>query len=167
MSRRRRADSGTRAENAAEPAARRLGHRLQAAVPFRVRCRFRSPCGLADFTCANYLKPQTRELVQLLADDVTGRMIVALRAAPHTAPQLEEVAGSSQKTVARALELLQIHGVIESTPQTPKAAGGRPSRVWQLVAEDELAMFERACDAFKAGLLRRLIDDYDDDNNET
>ena len=168
MSRRRRADSGTPAENAAEPAARRLGHRLQAAVPFRVRCRFRSPCGLADFTCANYLKPQTRELVQLLADDVTGRMIVALRAAPHTAPQLEEVAGSSQKTVAARLgTAADPRGHRVNATNEPKAAGGRPSRVWQLVAEDELAMFERACDAFKAGLLRRLIDDYDDDNNET
>lgn len=120
--------------------------------------------GLADFTYANYLKPQTRELVQLLADDVTGRMIVALRVAPHTAPQLEELAGSSQKTVARSLELLHIHGLIESTPEATKAAGGRPSRVWQLVAQDELVTFERACDAFKAGLLRRLLEDYDDDN---
>jgi predicted ArsR family transcriptional regulator len=112
------------------------------------------------------LKPQTRELVQLLADDVTGRMIVALRTGPHTAPQLEQLAGSSQKTVARALELLQIHGLIESTPQEAKVTGGRPSRVWQLVAEDELATFERACDAFKAGLLRRLLEDYDDDSDE-
>lgn len=119
--------------------------------------------GLADFTYANYLKPQTRELVALLADDVTGRMIVALRGAPHTAPQLEEVTGSSQKTVARAVELLHIHGLIEPTPQESKATGGRPSRVWKLVVEDELATFEHACDAFKASLLRRLLEDYDDD----
>ena len=89
-------------------------------------------------------------------------MIVALRSAPQTPPQLENLAGSSQKTVARALKLLHIHGLIESTPREAKATGGRPSRVWQLVADEELATFERACDAFKAGLLRRLLEDYDD-----
>jgi predicted ArsR family transcriptional regulator len=113
------------------------------------------------------LKPQTRELVELLADDVTGRMIAVLRRGPQTAPQLEDLASSSQKTVARALELLSVHGLIEPTPQETKTTGGRPSRVWQLVVEDELATFERACDAFKASLLRRLLVDYGDDNNET
>lgn len=108
------------------------------------------------------MKPQTRQLVRLLADDVTGRLIEALRVQSQTTPQLEKLAGSSQKTVAQALELLLAHGVVEwAAPQlkTP----GRPSRVWRLAAVDELAVFERACDEFKASMLRRQLDEHENE----
>jgi predicted ArsR family transcriptional regulator len=106
------------------------------------------------------LKSQTRQLVQLLAEDVTGRMITALRTGPQTAPQLEKLAGSSQKTVAGVLELLQAHGIVDWAPQESTAAG-RPSRLWRLAADDELKNFEGACDDFKARLLRRELDQFD------
>jgi predicted ArsR family transcriptional regulator len=106
------------------------------------------------------MKLQTRQLVGLLADDVPQRLIDALRQQPRTAPQLERDTGASQKTVAHVLELLQAHGIVEwqsPEPGTP----GRPSRVWRLAADEELATFERACDDFKALMLRRQLDDYD------
>jgi predicted ArsR family transcriptional regulator len=115
---------------------------------------------LADFTYANSMKPQTRQLVRLLADDVPGRMINALRQQPRTAPQLEEVTGAAQKTVAHVLELLHAHGIVEchlAETGTP----GRPSRLWRLAADEELATFERGCDDFKALMLRRQLDGYD------
>jgi predicted ArsR family transcriptional regulator len=105
------------------------------------------------------MKAQTRQLVRLLADDVTERLIDALRQQPRTAPQLEEDTGASQKTVAHTLELLQAHGVVEWQPDEP-GKPGRPSRLWRLAADDELASFERACDEFKARMLRRQLDDY-------
>lgn len=96
----------------------------------------------------------------LLADDVTGRMIAALRARPQTAPQLEELAGSSQKKVAGVLDLLQAHGIVEWAPQGPKSKG-RPSREWRLAADEKLVAFERACDDFKASLLDSQRDEYE------
>jgi predicted ArsR family transcriptional regulator len=106
------------------------------------------------------MKPQTRQLVRLLADDVPGRLIDALRQQPRTAPQLEEDTGASQKTVAHILELLHVHGIVEWQP-AETGTPGRPSRIWRLDADDELATFERACDDFKALMLRRQLDDYD------
>jgi predicted ArsR family transcriptional regulator len=107
------------------------------------------------------MKPQTQQLVRLIADEVPGRLIVALRHQPQTAPQLEKATSASQKTVAHALELLQAHGIVEwqqDQPGTP----GRPSHIWRLVADKELAAFEQTCDAFKALLLRKQLDDYAD-----
>lgn len=105
------------------------------------------------------MKPQTQQLIRLIADEVPGRLIVALRDQPQTAPQLEKATGASQKTVAHALELLQAHGIVEwqqDQPGTP----GRPSHIWRLLADKELAAFEQTCDAFKALLLRKQLDDY-------
>jgi predicted ArsR family transcriptional regulator len=106
------------------------------------------------------MKPLTRQLVALLADDVTGRLITALRDQPRTAPQLEKETGASQKTVAHILELLLAHGVVDSE-QAASGTPGRPSRVWRLAAENELVAFDRACDEFKALLLRKQLDVYD------
>jgi predicted ArsR family transcriptional regulator len=99
----------------------------------------------------------------LLADDVTVRMIAALRAKPQTAPQLEELAGSSQKKVAGVLDLLQAHGIVEWAPQEPQGpkSTGRPSREWRLAADEKLVAFERACDDFKASLLDSQREEYE------
>jgi len=102
------------------------------------------------------MKPLTQQLVRLLADDVTGRMIDALRVAPQTAPELESLAGSSHKKVADTLEVLHAHGIIGWAPRESNISG-RPSRVWHLDAAADLDEFERACDDFKAGLLRRQL----------
>jgi predicted ArsR family transcriptional regulator len=106
------------------------------------------------------MKPQTQQLMRLIADEVPGRLIAALRDQTRTAPQLEKESGASQKTVAHILELLQAHGIVEWQQNEP-GAPGRPSRVWRLAADEDLVAFERSCDAFKALLLRKQLDDYD------
>lgn len=107
------------------------------------------------------MKPPTRQLVLLLADETAGRMIDALRAEPQTAPQLEALADSSQKKVADALNLLIAHGIIEGAPQNTTAKG-RPARRWRLAAPDDLAAFERACDDFKERMLRHQLAGYEE-----
>jgi predicted ArsR family transcriptional regulator len=106
------------------------------------------------------MKPQTQQLVRLIADEVPGRLIAALRDQPQTAPRLEKATGASQKTVAHTLELLQAHGIVE-WQQDEAGTPGRPSRIWRLLADKELAAFEQSCDAFKALMLRKQLDDYD------
>ena len=105
------------------------------------------------------MKPLTRELVRLMADDTTGRMLDALREQPLTAPQLAKAALTSQNTAATTLDLLLAHGIVNSQA---KGTGnpGRPSRVWRLAADDAVATFDRACDAFKYELLRSQLDEY-------
>ncbi len=115
-----------------------------------------------DFTDATYLKPPTRQLMLLLADETTGRIIAALRADPQTAPQLESLADSSQKKVADALNLLEAHGIIEGAPHNTTAKG-RPARRWRLATPDELAEFERTCDSFKERMLRHQLAGYGED----
>jgi len=117
---------------------------------------------LADFTYVNYMKPPTRQLVALLTEDATGRLLAVLRAQPSTAPQIEQATNASQKTVAHTLELLEAHGIAEWQPAKSGTAGGRPSRIWRLAADEELTAFERACDEFKALMLRKQLDAYDD-----
>ncbi len=111
------------------------------------------------------MKPQTQQLVALLVDDVTGRLISALRRSPSTAPQLEKKTGASQKTVAQALELLQAHGIVEPQ-QAQTGTPGRPSRIWRLAADEELAAFERTCDELKALMLRRQLNAYEKTTGE-
>lgn len=112
------------------------------------------------------MKDQTGQLVRLLADDVTARLITALRSQSRTAPQLQKDTGASQKTVAHLLELLEAHGVVGWQP-SESGTRGRPSRLWHLTADDELVAFERACDDFKARLLRRQLDDFEDDRGDS
>jgi predicted ArsR family transcriptional regulator len=107
------------------------------------------------------MNPQTRQLVALLADDLSGRLIGALRREPRSVPQLVRDTGASQKTLAHVLELLQAHGIAEHQQAEP-GAPGRPSRVWRLVADHELGAFERACDDFKARMLRHQLVSYND-----
>jgi hypothetical protein len=83
------------------------------------------------------------------------------RVAPVLTEQLEQHTGASQKTVAHTLELLHAHGIVESTPDEP-GTPGRPSRRWRLATEEELAEFERCCDAFESLLLRKQLEDYDE-----
>jgi len=105
------------------------------------------------------MNPQTQQLVALLVDDVTGRLITALRRSPSTAPQLEKETGASQRTIAQTLELLQAHGIVEPQ-QAQTGTPGRPSRIWRLAADEELAAFERTCDEFKALMQRKQLDDF-------
>lgn len=106
------------------------------------------------------MKPPTRQLVLLLADDTTGRIIGALRREPQTASQLEALADSSHKKVASLIELLQAHGIIEWAPRDTTAKG-RPAQRWRLAAPDDLAEFERACDGFKTRMLHHELAQYD------
>ena len=97
----------------------------------------------------------------LLADDVTGRLIAALRKRPCTAPQIERETGASQKTIAHALELLQAHGIV-NWQKAPARTPGRPSRIWLLANDKELAAFEWVCDEFKALMLREQLSAYNE-----
>jgi predicted ArsR family transcriptional regulator len=107
------------------------------------------------------MNPQTRPLIELLADELTGLVIATLRDRPSTAPAIKSATGSSQQTIARTLELLQAHGLVSSEPEGPRTTG-RPSRVWSLRAEDELLLFEQACDQLRAALLRIQLAEYDE-----
>jgi predicted ArsR family transcriptional regulator len=107
------------------------------------------------------MKPPTRQLVLLLADDTIARLTASLRDRPLTAPQLGKATGASEKTVAHALELLQAHGIVECQPAETAGTPGRPSRLWTLAATDELAAFDRACDNFKELILRRQLNQYE------
>ena len=98
----------------------------------------------------------------LLAEDATGRLLAILCEQPSTATRVEQKTGASQKTVAHTLERLEAHGIVEWQPAKSGVSGGRPSRIWCLAADEELTAFERACDEFKALMLRKQLDAYDD-----
>jgi predicted ArsR family transcriptional regulator len=103
---------------------------------------------------------QTRQLMRLLADEVTDRILQALREGSANAPALVRATGASPKTVAQTVELLAAHGVLE--PEQAKAgAAGRPSRLWHLSDDRRLAAFEVSCDEFKGALLREQLAGYD------
>jgi hypothetical protein len=48
--------------------------------------------------------------------------------------------------------------IVEWQPHEP-GTPGRPSHLWRLAADDELASLERVCDEFKARMLRRQLTD--------
>jgi predicted ArsR family transcriptional regulator len=111
---------------------------------------------IADFTYAKYMNYQTRQILRLLADDVTGRMIDALRESPATIPELVSATGASQKTVAQTVELLAALGLLD--PEPPAAPRtGRPARRWRLSNDRQLRGFERACEQLRAQLLKAQL----------
>lgn len=117
-----------------------------------------------NFTYLKYLKQLTRQLIRLLTEDVTVRLVAALRDKPQTRPQLEDATGAAQKTVAQCLDLLEAHGIVK-WQSAGRGSTGRPTPMWSLAATDELIAFERGCDEFKLALLRRQVDEYDADGS--
>jgi predicted ArsR family transcriptional regulator len=112
---------------------------------------------LNDFPYGKYMNHQTRQLVALLADDGTARILDALRQKSSAAPQLVRATGASERTIVQVLELLHAHGVVE-WEMASRGSRGRPSRVWRIAAASELVAFERACKELKRALLKRDLD---------
>jgi predicted ArsR family transcriptional regulator len=106
---------------------------------------------------------QTRQILRLLADDVTGRLIDALREGPATAPELVAATGASQKTIAQTLELLAALGLLEPE-QAEAGRAGRPAKRWRLSNDRQLRAFERSCETFRAKLLKAQLQKHEKDS---
>jgi predicted ArsR family transcriptional regulator len=99
------------------------------------------------------MEPQTRQLLRLLADDLTDRLVDRLAASPALETELQRSMGGSRQTIARRLEELRGWGIVASEDrQTP--GKGRPTRSWSL-ADREAALFCAAADEFLLRLLER------------
>jgi predicted ArsR family transcriptional regulator len=107
------------------------------------------------------MNQQMQQLVALLADDGPARILEALQREALAVPQLVRETGASERTVVYALELLLAHGVV-AWEAGRRGAPGRPSRVWRIAAEKELAAFDRACEELRGALLRLGLEEVEE-----
>lgn len=105
------------------------------------------------------MKEPTRQLIALLADDLTRELIAALRDGTRTTPELVAASGATHRTVAQALALLRAHGVVAPAEPRP-GRRGRPPDAWRLVEDKRLRSFEKACDDLKKALLGAQLDQF-------
>jgi predicted ArsR family transcriptional regulator len=99
------------------------------------------------------MERQTRQLIRLLADDLTDWLVDRLVMGPALETDLQQGMNASRQTIARRLEELEGWGIaVSEDRQTP--GKGRPTRLWSL-ADDQIAVFGGEADKFFLGLLER------------
>lgn len=97
------------------------------------------------------MERQTRQLLRILADDLTDDLLGRLAEGAVTETELQAQVAASRQTVARRLQELESHGIAVS--EGHRTAGrGRPTRTWRL-AGPEVADFRRSADEFVLRLL--------------
>jgi predicted ArsR family transcriptional regulator len=99
------------------------------------------------------MEPQTRQLLSVLADDLTDRLVSRLAAGPALETELQAELPESRQTIGRRLEEMEMQGIAVSDTR-PTSGKGRPTRSWAL-ADPEIASFGNAADEFLLGLLER------------
>ena len=99
------------------------------------------------------MERQTRQLLGILADDLTGGLIAALSAGEALETQLQRRMSASRQTISRRLAELELWGVVASEDrQTP--GRGRPTRAWRLASVEVTAFLGDADE-----LLLRLLEE--------
>jgi predicted ArsR family transcriptional regulator len=99
------------------------------------------------------MERQTRQLLEVLADELTDRLLGELSSGEVLETELQRRLSSSRQTIGRRLAELELWGVLLGEDrQTP--GRGRPTRAWRL-ASPEVAAFLREAD----GLLLRLLEE--------
>jgi predicted ArsR family transcriptional regulator len=102
------------------------------------------------------MEAQTRQLLRLLADDLTDALLTELAEGERLETELQRRTPSSRQTLTRRLEELETWGIIVSrTRSTP--GRGRPTREWRL-ADIEVAHFGGAADRFLLNLMEQRAD---------
>lgn len=97
------------------------------------------------------MEPQTRQLLGVLADDLTDRLVCRLAIGPALETSLQAELAESRQTIGRRLEEMEARGIAVS--EIRQSSGrGRPTRSWSL-ADPEVARFGELADEFLLGLL--------------
>jgi predicted ArsR family transcriptional regulator len=99
------------------------------------------------------MERQTRQLLGILADDLTDRLVEALAPGEMLETDLQHQLPSSRQTISRRLEELELWGVV-SGEDRPTPGRGRPTRAWRLTGTAVLA-FRRDAEE----LLLRLLEE--------
>jgi predicted ArsR family transcriptional regulator len=102
------------------------------------------------------MEDQTRQLLRLLADDLTDRLIEELHIGPVVITDLQDRMPESRQTLVRRLEDLQGWGIAVRY-RHPTPGRGRPTGEWRL-ADDWVQQFENAVDAMVLDLMDRRAD---------
>jgi predicted ArsR family transcriptional regulator len=98
------------------------------------------------------MERQTRQLLAVLADDLTDELLVALSSGEMLETELQRAVSVSRQSIARRLKDLELWGaVVGENRRTP--GRGRPTRAWRL-ASPEVAGFLATADE----LLLRLLE---------
>src|SRR5580704_5301417 len=98
------------------------------------------------------MERQTRQLLGILADDLTDGLITALSRRETLQTELQQFMSSSRQTIGRRLEELELWGVVAGEDRrTP--GRGRPTRAWRLTSVEVTAFLGEADE-----LLLRLLE---------
>lgn len=104
------------------------------------------------------MRPQTRKLVRLVADDLTDAIFGALQGEPQSAEELLGQLETSEKTLYRRLKELEQEELVEPviSPRLPGKAG-RPSRRYR-IADPAVIHFRNAANVFGLAHAERLTE---------
>lgn len=98
------------------------------------------------------MERQTRQLLGVLADDLTDELLIELSRGEQLETELQQRCPRSRQTISRRLTELELWGVVAGEDrQTP--GRGRPTRVWRLASPD-IVPFLREADE----VLMRLLE---------
>jgi predicted ArsR family transcriptional regulator len=98
------------------------------------------------------MERQTRQLLEILADDLTDDLIAELARGQMLETELQRRASASRQTISRRLAELELWGVVAGEDcQTP--GRGRPTRAWRLMGAEVMAFLNEADE-----LLLRLLE---------
>lgn len=102
------------------------------------------------------MDPQTRKLLQTIADPLNDAIFEELHGGPQTAGDLVDRVDPGEKTLYRRLSELVKEDLLESEA-SPESTGraGRRARVYR-IADPQLIQFRNAADAFTLDRLDRL-----------
>jgi predicted ArsR family transcriptional regulator len=97
------------------------------------------------------MERQTRQLLRILADDLTDDLLARLSEKALTETEIQGKVSGSRQTISRRLLELESLGIAMS--EDHRSSGrGRPTRIWRL-ASPEIVDFRRAADEFLLRLL--------------
>src|SRR3954451_20224847 len=102
------------------------------------------------------MRPQTRKLIQLVADELNDAIFGALQADPQTAKALASTLGVSKETTYRRLEELVGEELLEYEVSPPSGSGaGRRARKYR-ISDPALTSFRNAANSFGLAHVERL-----------
>jgi predicted ArsR family transcriptional regulator len=99
------------------------------------------------------MEDQTRQLLRLLADELTDRLVSELANGPVLETALQRDIPGSRQTIGRRLKDLEAWGIVLSDERSTPGKG-RPTRIWWL-ADDGILRFVISADEFLLGLMER------------
>jgi predicted ArsR family transcriptional regulator len=97
------------------------------------------------------MENQTRQLLEVLADDLTDELLDCLARGESLETELQQCMPCSRQTTARRLEKLELYGLVVARHRR-SGGRGRPTRAWTL-ADSEVLRFLREADELTLRLL--------------